>query len=269
MHKPITFLLLILTFAACRQEKKQAENTPAKTGTETIQDPSPFAFDGLAVYELSKNTMAITYELNVYGEENTPLNAVFDKIGKKDSLTLFGQQPKNVHYLDTIGHFKLMRNLELENEVKKITAPYYYIYGTKSFQRVKIENVLYSYDECISSILAFPITEYDMEKCGHPLICSKKPLPLTYGANYTKEQEKINQYIDNQKHDYSNKTVKTKIFANIGSRFLTYNDDFIWGVSPSKSENYFPSRAIYTINGKGTVTETWGKCLDLFGVACD
>lgn len=269
MYKPIAFLFLILTFAACRQEKKQAENTPAKTETEPIQDPSPFPFDGLAVFELSKNTMAITYELSVYGEENTPLNVAFDKIAQKDSLTFFGKQPKNVEFLDTIGPFKLMRSLELENEVKKITAPYYYIYGTKGFQKVKIENVLYAYDECISNILAFPIKEYDMEKYGHPLICSKKPLPLTYGANYKKEQDKIDQYIGNQKHDYSNKTVKTTIFANIGSRFLTYNDDFIWGASPAKSENYFPSRAIYTINGKGTVTQTWGKCLDLFGVACD
>lgn len=268
MHKTLVFLILIASLVSCQQKKKET-NPEIREVKENPVTPASFAFDCLGVYELSENTIAITYELNNYGEENAPLNVVFDKIAKKDSLTLFGHQPKNVTYADTIGHFKLMRNPDLEIEVKKITASYYYIYGTKGFQKVKIKDVLYSFDECISSILAFPIKDYDMKKCGHPLICSENPLPVTYGTNYKKEQKKITQYLDGQKYDYSNKTVTTTIFANIGSSFLTYSDDFVWGITPSKLKNYFPSRAVYTINNKGTVTEIWGKCLDLFGIPCD
>ncbi len=250
------------------KEKSESNKQSNKKSAET-----DFHFDGYPVYSISKNIDAITLELDNYGEENLFQNKIFKEVDQQDSLINntvgYSLKPLNSICIDTLGALNIFQNLKLEEKIKAKLRSTYYIYGKKGVCRITVGNIYFTVDECFSNIIGAEIKQYNREKCGFPLFCSEKPLKLEYGKDYKKAEQKINKFIEKVEADYSNKPGATKVFANIDSYYFTYEDDFIWGFSPNKSEINFPSRAIYHIDEKGKVTSVWVKSLDLFGIPCD
>lgn len=113
---------------------------------------------------------------------------------------------------------------------------------------------------------AFCFNKNQLQEIGHPLLCSATPINLNYANNYSALERRINDKIDKVPRDYKD-SIKTKVFANAGKFFFTYNDDFKWATKKG-SECKFPNRYIYSVTDT-TITEKWVEGLDLFGISCD
>jgi hypothetical protein len=220
------------------------------------------------VYELSPLTIAMTVNL---GESKSyaAFDSIFNEMSVSDSLnySMFGA-PKNCSYYDTLGEYQLLKSDKFETKIKRILNESYYIYGTKGIGKFKIKNVVFGLDECRTSIYAFTFDGFDTVLYGHPIICS----PLYYELNYSKQyivvEKKLASYSQKQVRDYSD-NIPERVFANLGSIYFSYNDDFLWGKIPNLRKCQFPRRAIFTLNDDDTIVNLWSEGLDLFGIPCD
>lgn len=275
MKNIIGFFLSLLVIS-CHQKNetvviKNDENKKSDTLEKINIDKTLFS-----VYDLSQKTTAIVVNLN---DESTSNGAAFDNIfnevNAKDSLYNVLEDPKadkirNFEYYDTLGSYKLIRNKTLENQIKKIIETSYYVYGTKGFAKIDIKDVVCGLDECRTNIIAFPIENFDTAKNGKPVFCSKQLLAINYQNSYFDIQKKVRDYDDQQSKNYDYKdNIKTKIFANLGNAYFSYNDDFMWGKDHGKSKCDFPGRAIYIVTKNKPITKFWVDGLDLFGIPCD
>ncbi|MFH6992142.1 hypothetical protein [Flavobacterium sp. FlaQc-48] len=271
----IISLFLSLLLLSCNQKnetilKPNQENKKSDTLEKTDIDKALYC-----VYNLSKTTTAIVVNLD---DENTYNGAEFDRIfnqiNAKDSLynVLYGDSTKvkNYEYYDSLGSYKLIKNKKVEREVKKIIEKSYYVYGTKGFSKMPVNEVVFGLDECRTNFFAFPIENFDTAKNGIPVLCSKQPLKINYQKNYFDIQKKIRDFEEEEskKYDYKD-DIKTKVFANIGDVYFTYSDDFMWGRDPDKSKCKFPGRTIYIVKKGKPIKKFWVNGLDLFGIPCD
>jgi hypothetical protein len=157
----------------------------------------------------------------------------------------------------------------LETEIKKVIKEQYYVYGTKGFSQMKVKDIVCGLDECRTNIIAFTIENYDTIKNGKPIFCSSQLLNLNYGEEYSEIEQKIEQFNNRKIYDYTD-SISTKVFANSGSTYFSYRDDFEWGTHPTTSKCKFPTRSIYKIGDEDIDVELfWGDGLDLFGIPCD
>jgi hypothetical protein len=176
---------------------------------------------------------------------------------------------KKYDYFDTLGKFKLIKNILLETEIKKVIKEKYFVYGTKGFSQMKVDEIICGLDECRTNIIAFTIKNYDTIKNGKPIICSNQLIKLNYGKKYSEIDKKIEKFKNKIGRDYTD-NINTKVFANIGSTYFAYCDDFEWGKDPNKTKCEFPTRAIYKMEKNNEkVEEYWIDSLDLFGIPCD
>lgn len=273
------FLFLLLISCNPKNEKilKATNENKKNDPIENIDSIEKIHIDKtlFSVYDLSKTTTAIVVDIeDKKAYKGTQFNKIFNEINDNDSLynVLYNDTTKvqNFEYYDTLGSFKLIRNKELEKEIKKIIDKNYYVYGTKGFSKVTIKNVVCGLDECRTNIIAFPIQNFDISKNGNPVFCSKQLLKINYQNNYLEIEKKIREYneVASKNYDYKDE-IKTKVFANIGDYYFTYNDDFLWGKYPQKSKCDFPGRTIYIVKKDKPIKVYWGDGLDLFGIPCD
>lgn len=273
--KNVISLFLSLLLLSCNQKNETIKKTSTENKKSDSLDKIDIDKTLYCVYNLSKTTTAIVVNLN---EENTyngaKFNEIFNQVEAKDSLynVLYRDTTKvqNFEYYDTLGSFRLIKNKTLENEIKKIVAKSYYVYGTKGFSKVTINDVVCGLDECRTNIIAFPIQEFDTAKNGQPVFCSSQMLKITYQNSYFEIEKKIREFDKKESENYDYKDdIKTKIFANVGDAYFAYNDDFIWGKNPEKSKCKFPSRTIYIVKKNKPIKKFWVNGLDLFGIPCD
>lgn len=66
-----------------------------------------------------------------------------------------------------------------------------------------------------------------------------------------------------------NDSIKTKVYANIGSLYFVYNDDFLWGKNQKKSKCQFPERRILSLQKNNSFKTLYVEGLDLYGARCD
>ncbi|KFF07077.1 hypothetical protein [Flavobacterium reichenbachii] len=273
--KNITGFFLSLLLVSCHQKnetivKKNIEHAKADTLDKIDIDKTLFS-----VYDLSKTTTAIVVNLDDSNTNNGPkFDEIFNQVNAKDSLynVLYQDTTKvqNFEYYDTLGSFKLIRNKTLEREIKKIVDKSYYVYGTKGFSKVTINEVVCGLDECRTNFIAFPIENFDTAKNGKPVFCSKQLLKINYQKSYFDVQKKVLDYEEILTKDYDYKDdIKTKIFANIGDAYVAYKDDFMWGKDSKKSKCNFAGRAIYIVKKDKPIKKFWADGLDLFGIPCD
>lgn len=275
MKPNITAFFLTLLLISCQQKNEKINTAkPEIVKTDSIEkidiDKTLFS-----VYELSKTTTAIVANLQ---EENTyngaKFDTIFNRVNAKDSLynVLYNDSTKvrNFKYYDTLGPYKLIRNKTLEKEVKKIIEKSYYVYGTKGFSKVTINHVVMGLDECRTNFIAFPIENFDTAKNGKPIFCSKQLLNINYQKSYSDIQQKVLAFYNKESkgYDYTDE-IKPTVFANIGSAYFAYHDDFIWGKNLEKSKCKFPARTIYIVNKDNPIKKFWVDGLDLFGIPCD
>ena len=255
-----TLTIVIMFLMSFRQQNHQSKIT---------MDNVPLVYNSfLPVYELSKRTIAITVNLSETNEL-TVFDSIFQEISLTDSIdfSMFGPAI-NCSYYDTIGEYRLLKSDKLENRIRKILNKSYYIYGTKGVGKFKIKDIIFGVDECRTNILAFTIDPFDTLKYGQPLICSKQLFRLNYGRQYNDIERKISEYSLNQNADYKD-NINTKVIANLGSIYFTYDDDFLWGKSPELSKCKFPGRTIFVLYENGLLVNLWNSSLDLFGIPCD
>lgn len=273
MKKFIPLLLTALFLISCNSKENQAPTRITKQLAKTDAK-----FDVLPAFSISDSIDAIVFELLDYEIDKKDFyEEIYDQVAKEDTLYDFSGdnhpylKPINATYIDTSGQFNILRSQKLEKRLKEKLKPSYYVYGTLGYTKVSIGDVYFTVDECLSNIIAIKLNGYNRKKYGHPLFCSEKPLGLVYGKNYAKELKAIHQFDRElaQKVDYSNALNSTKIFANKGSYYFAYEDDFASSREYESSKIKFPSRTIYSINDKGKADCIWGKCLDLFGIPCD
>jgi hypothetical protein len=259
------FLLFIITIFSCKNNNKVVDN---KTIVSNLTDKTEF----FSVYKLSKTTTAIVININD-SKIKTKFDSIFDKVDCQDSLSKVlydweDKSRKNFTYFDTLAQFRLVKSTKLEFEIKKIIQSEYIIYGTKGFDKAKVNEVIFSMDECRTNFVAFTIEKFDTIKNGRPIFCSSTLLNLNYHKDYFKIENKIEIYKKSLNFDYFDK-IPTKVFANIDNFYFTYNDDFLWGEYPNKSACNFPERTIYKLEKNNSIKPFWGVGLDLFGIGCD
>jgi hypothetical protein len=267
MKKIILLSLICLSINSCQKKDKLVPQVQ-----ETKKD---FVFEEnliLPVYILSEKTTAIVINLNDT-QVPTKYDKLFEKIDSKYSLSsdYYHATPDsitNFTFIDTIGEYKLIRNLAFENEIKKNFDEKYYVYGTKGFSEMKINDVVLGLDECETNIIGLVIKNFDTVKNGKPIFCSNQILHLNYSRNYKQVESLIEKYNTSQLNDYTD-SVKTKVFANIDSTYFSFQDDFIWGIKSKKTKCSYPSRGIYIFRKDNTVNPIWFSSLDLFGISCD
>ncbi|MEN2414175.1 hypothetical protein [Flavobacterium mesophilum] len=271
----IAVILFTILLISCNQRKEQITKTNSQnTKIDSLENPD-IDKKLFSVYNLSKTTIAIVVNLDDSNSNNAnPFDKIFNQINAKDSLYNVLEtdttKARNFEYFDTLGSYKLIRNKALESEIKKIVDNSYYVYGTKGFSKMNINNVVCGLDECRTNIIAFPIQNFDTAKNGNPIFCSKQLLKINYQNNYSDIERKIREYNEKESKNYDYKDeIKTKVFANIGDYYFTYNDDFLWGKYPQKSKCDFPGRAIYIVKKDKPIKVYWGDGLDLFGIPCD
>ena len=270
MKKTAYLLGLILLFNSCQKEVKKISTIKVK---QEVTKPKFNIAENLfmSVYDLSEKTTSIVINLND-SETKTKFDKIFENLDFKDSITddYFNNKhdSKNIDFVDTLGKYKLFKNLSLTKKIKKNVDIKYYIYGTKGFSEMKINEVIIGIDECKTNIIGLTIKNFDTIKNGKPILCSKKLLNLEYKNDYREIETIIEKYNISQKYDYTD-NVKTKVFANLDSIYFTYDDDFDWGKNPNKSKCLYPTRSVILITKKGKIQTLWTEGLDLFGIPCD
>ncbi|MEN9919063.1 MAG: hypothetical protein RL662_1499 [Bacteroidota bacterium] len=229
-----------------------------------------------SVYKLSDKTTAVV--INMADEaSDSPIDIAFNKIDELEQLSESyiefrdKKLPQHIQYYDTTGGvYKLLHNKNVVNKLKPLIQNQLYIYGTKGIETRTIKDVTFAIDECITSIFAFTITPVEESAIGQAIFASTKKLDLIYGSDYKLVEEKINRYYKSLESDYNDNTL-TKVFANKGSLFFTYTDDFKWTkqFDYDSEQTNFPTRAIFELDGNGNVFPVWEDSLDLFGIPCD
>lgn len=270
MRKTLYFFAIILLFYSCQKEIKKT----ITIGKKEIKPEPKFNFAEnifMSVYDLSEKTTAIIININDT-EKQTKFDKIFENIDLKNSISNDfyhnTKGSKNINFVDTLGEYKLIKNINLINEIKKNVDAKYYIYGTKGYSEMKINDVILGLDECKTNIIGLTIKNFDTLKNGKPILCSRKLLKLEYKNNYSKIETLIEKYNKSKNYDYTD-NVRTKVFANIDSIYFAYDDDFAWGKHPNKSKCLYPTRAILLLKKNSEIETLWTEGLDLFGIACD
>ncbi len=228
------FIILFSLLISCRDRIKEKIKIPVKETLEVDQKLETEIQNAIIypVYNLTNNTTAIVITL-FESEKKSKFQEIFENINEKDSLEAAFYDPtsvkfKKLKYYDTIGIIKLIKSDKLENEIRKISEPKYYVYGTKGFSEMKISDIICRIDDCRETFIALTIKDFDTIKNGKPILCSKELLKLNYNKDYSKIEKKIQKMDDSIVYRY-NDSIKTKVYANIGSIYFIYNDDFLWG----------------------------------------
>ncbi|WP_394772885.1 hypothetical protein [Flavobacterium sp.] len=276
--------ITILLFYACNRVEKQKNNdtaiiTDTLENIKTVEDNKKLESEIRAatiypVYNLAQNTTAIVITM-FENDKESQFEKIFVNIRDTDSLEADYFHPltakfRKFEYYDTLGIVHLIKSEKLEKEIKKIIEPKYYVYGTKGFSEVSVDEVLCRIDDCKENFIALTLKNFDEQKNGKPLFCSTKPLKLNYGKNYYQIQTKIQKMDDSIVYRYSDvDSTKTKVYANIGSALFIYNDDFLWGKNIKKSKSKFPERRILIQQKNNKFKTIWIEGLDLFGYRCD
>ena len=274
----IIFIISFSLFISCKDKNaakpsvllKKIEDDTKDLELEILKDTI------YPVYNLTSKTTAIVLTMfDTDSLSRSKFEKVYRKINDADSLENdFYKHPAAINrkfeYYDTLGTIQLIKSKKLETEIKKIIAPKYYVYGTKGFAEMTVDEVVCRIDDCRENFIGLTIKNFDTAKNGKPLFCSSKPIKLNYGKNYFATQRKIQKIDDSIVYRYSDlDSIKVKVFANIGPAYFVYNDDFLWNTNVKKSKCLFPERRILIQKKDNSFKTIYVQGLDLFGMACD
>lgn len=278
MHKTILIFLIISFsfFISCQKKNKKNQNIPlAKTAEYDTKTESEIKDNIIyPVYNLANNTTAIVITM-FESDKASQYEKIYHRINERDSLekdfyTPKASKLKKIEFYDTLGIVHLIKSKDLEKEIKKIIAPKYYVYGTKGFSEMTTDEVVCRIDDCRENFIALTLKNFDTAKNGKPLICSIKPLNIKYGKNYFAIQQKIQKMDDSIVYRHGDQdSTKVKVYANIGSAYFVYNDDFLWGKNSNVSKCKFPERRILIQEKNDKFKTIYVEGLDLYGFRCD
>lgn len=176
---------------------------------------------------------------------------------------------KDYKYYDTLFIDKLIYNKRFEDTFKKKMKKSFFVFGTKSSQKCKVERVVFQSNECGNDYIAY-ILNVDKNMIGNPLIASENKIRLHYGNNYIKVNKKIKAFASKEATEvmYGNGKYNLKVFSNYKNIYFTYYDDFKWYNKNSDSDCQFPERTAFEISADGKIKLLWNSEMDLLGLPC-
>lgn len=272
----IIFIISFSLFISCKDKDNKVKDITLKNVADDTKQLEAEIKDNTIypVYNLANNTTAIVVEIFDSGK-NSEYEKIYSKINETDSLETgfydhWSAKKRKFEYYDTLGIVQLIKSKALEKEIKKIIEPKYYVYGTKGFSEVTVDEVVCRIDDCRENFIGLTIKNFDTSKNGKPLLCSIKPLKLTYGKNYFAVQREIQKIDDSLVYRYfDTDPTKVKVFANNGPAYFTYNDDFLWGKNSKLSKCKFPERRVLVQQKNNKFNTILLGGLDLYGLSCD
>ena len=153
MKKILSFIGIILLFISCQKEVKETKSVENKS---ILIKNNIYDNFFMSVYDLSEKTTAIVININD-NEKRTKFDKIFEFVDLKNSISkdYFNnvKKSKNFIFVDTLKEYKLIKNKNLTNEIKKNIDAKYYIYGTKGYPEIKISGVVLGLDECTTNII--------------------------------------------------------------------------------------------------------------------
>jgi len=230
-----------------------------------------------SVYELKPGLTAIVSNISDDDSRISSFDEIFIDMNEQENFReeffnyiYENKAPVSTSAYDTTGIYRLVYSPKLETKFRNMMNKEYYVYGTKGMESKSVKDIIFALDECITNIYAFTVDRFNNETNGYPVIASDKRLDLNYNGNYREVEDKINSYYKNLNEDYTD-NIPAKVFANMGSVYFTYSDDFMWNESFSNESQkcFFPTRGIFRVDADNTVTPVWIDGLDLYGIPCD
>ncbi len=271
MRNYLIILGIIFMLFSCKKEKPVAkitlDNSKAifkKTENYTFDKNSVFG-----VYQLTDKDFAICIPVQIDNEE-LPLSKEYKNFIVKDSFPwIYGKDMRDYKYYDTLYIDKLIYNKRFEEVFKKKMKESFFVFGTKSSQKCKVEKVVFHSNECGSDYIAY-ILNVNKSLIGHPLIASEKDIPLHYGNNYIEVNKKLKTFVSKESDEviYGMGKYNPIVFSNHKNLYFTYYDDFKWYNKNSDSHCQFPDRGIFEIDAKGNIKFLWSSEMDLLGLPC-
>ncbi|PIF30135.1 hypothetical protein CLU81_0538 [Flavobacterium sp. 9] len=253
--KKVLCLFLILGLISCVRNVKSEVKGGKAEEKKKHEDIGLFdKGDIFPVYTLSKKTTAAIVVEVAWDSQQTNLGKILEDVSKK------------TQYFDTLGAVKLSKSKLLETEIKKIIKDKYYVYGTRGFSEMNVGEVIFGWVGCEGYIVAFTIRDFDTIKNGNPIFCSSKLLKLNYEKKYSRIEKKINKFYN---PDGAANNLNEKVFANIGSMYFSYRDDFQWVKRPDESQYVIRERVIYRVENDNYIERIWQDYIDMYGMNCD
>lgn len=231
----------------------------------------------LSVYELSPKITAVVSNMSDDDVTITAFDEIFIKVDEQEkfreeffNFIYDDKMPVNATTYDTAGIYRLIYNKMLDKELRDIVDKEFYIYGTQGVEIGSVKDIVFALDECKTNIYAFTIEHFNKENSGHPVLASNKKLDLIYGSDYQVVENMINEFYSELESDYKD-DVKVKVFANMGSLYFTYSDNFKWNKNTDQDNNecFFPARGIFSLSNDKKIIPVWEDELDLYGIPCD
>jgi hypothetical protein len=267
--------LIIIAIASilfsCTKEKPVSKSIISNT-KDSVKINENYTFDKnsiFGVYQLTDKDFAICIPVQ-FDNEDLPLSREYQNFIIRDSLPwIYGKEMKDYKYYDTLFVDKLIYNKRFEDVFKKKMKESFLVYGTKSFQKSKVERVVFQSNECGNDYIAY-ILNLDKNKIGNPLIASEKEIPLNYNKDYIEVTKKIKNFASKESTEvmYGNGKYNPVIFSNYKNLYFTFYDDFKWYRKNSDSYCQFPERAIFEVDTKGKIKFLWSSEMDLLGLPC-
>lgn len=219
-------------------------------------------------HRFSDEVTGLTVELGA----NPWVDSAFRKFDAADSIWHSVWKPMpTCTVVDTSGQMRFYKHAALSKLLLEGINPDFYVYCTKGIVVRRIQDAVFSPNECISSVVVMRFAAIDTAKYGHPLFCSWQKLALSFGKNATLTQKVVSyETIEKQNYgdDYTD-SMKSRVCAWSDTLVLSYSDNFRWNHSPLYSECMYPSRSIFIKTAEGTLRKEWVQGLDLFGIPCD
>lgn len=261
---------------SCQEKNKEVKTVSLKKVPEEVTktELELKANTIYPVYNVAGNTNAIVITM-FESDTISKFQEIYSRINERDSLEdgfYRHLSPKDTkfEYYDTTGIVQVIKSKNLEKEIRKIIEPKYYVYGTKGFAEMTVDEVICRIDDCRENFIGLTIKGFDTAKNGKPIFCSVKPLKINYGKNYFDIQRKIQKMDDSIHYRYGDEDkTKVKVYANIGSAYFAYNDDFLWGKNYDISKSKFPERRILIQQKNDSFKTIYVEGLDLHGYRCD
>lgn len=220
------------------------------------------------VYLFSENISGITFDMDISNanriikqlyEEYISDNLEYDDVEEKMEL-----KNGQLTFIENTARQTFWKNREFSEAVLKNNDLHFNIICQNKVVNSKIIDVLFTIEECKSTLVILRIDSKHLKGAGFPLFATSNPEPFEYNKLNTLTNV-IWNYDSISHFEYRDK-MKAQMAGSIGNLCFAYKDDFKW--YSDKNGMDFPSRYIL-MNSDTGLAYYRSYSIDLFGIPCD
>jgi hypothetical protein len=289
-------IVLGIVFSLVNCHSSNTEKSVGLSGIEVSQmridsATDPLIIDSIlfskkiaAVYEFTPTINAMAFYLADAPEFFKNDDAEVYGVALRDSLLQYvGTSTSNrdnpaCSILDTSGRYPIFKSKGLSAALNKYIGSDYYIYGRKGCQHCTIKDIAFIADPCSGFYYLFILSDFDKVKYGNPLLALTDSLPLCYNGDFSIGQRVAHlakEKVIRDSTEVYKDSISPIVFANWGSRFFSYEDDFKWSLKDQSINGndpkrcFFPCRAIFSVQDDEDYMLKYVGNFDAFGIPCD